>query len=454
LNRWAAVFGDGSFYLRFFSLIWGVLTVFLIYRLARLLLDRPSGLISAFLLSISVFHIFHCQQIRHFALIVFLATASVYMFFKYSRSGRVRDVLILLGVNVLLINTYPTGFYVVLAEAFFALLYSRERSWRNFFFSQLVLVACIVRLGWSVDRQHITEFIWWIPKPGMSSLIETFNTLAWGGERYGLDDLRVIFPATWPLWVLSLVYVPLFLRGFVLSLPDRRMGLVALWCAGPVLLTFLFSLLSEGSFYSIKHLIIVLPAFYILVARGMDGFKKWQKVAVLAVVLVLNVVPLSAMYARYYLPDWRAGVAFLKENIWPGDTVVVASLSEVVPFMYYFDRGRRSLENMDIYGRITADNYQNSIFVSGRDNLIVGLKQSRFGDRSISAHMDLENKTPYLVERRSRRVWVLLSRWVEADPGFRDEIMGKLRIYYREAGCRHFQGVDVCRFDPVPTGER
>src|SRR3989338_2728736 len=63
LHIWISIFGENAFYLRFHSLIFGILSILLIYKLAAFMFNKEAGLTSAFLLGISVFHIFHSQQI-------------------------------------------------------------------------------------------------------------------------------------------------------------------------------------------------------------------------------------------------------------------------------------------------------------------------------------------------------------------------------------------------------
>ncbi|MBF0331200.1 MAG: glycosyltransferase family 39 protein [Candidatus Omnitrophica bacterium] len=447
LNRWSCLFGEGAFYLRFFSLIWGVLTILLIYKLSSLIFDEETGLISAFILSISVFHIFHCQQIRQFSLVVFLATASFYYFSRYSGAGRIGDLLVLLLTNILLINTYPTGVYVVLVEMIFAGLYFREALMRHWVYAQVLLSVFIVRLALSLDQEHIKEFIWWIPRPSFAAIVETFHTLSWGGARYGLDDFKVIFPAPWLLWGISLSYLFFLWRGLRWRGQDKKMMLVVLWLALPVAAIFMQSLFYIGSFYSIKHLIIVLPAFCMLVARGIAGLKMRWRVISLAILFCANLVPLSTMYNIYFAPDWKSCGHFMRDAAKEGDALIVSPLHEVVPFMYYFSHKTRALADMDMYGHITAGGGYNSIFKTENDISIIGIKQSGVGDNTLSAENDFRLKFFKYGLGKPRSVWTVLMRGTHPDT--RQVIFGLLKRSLSPSKCVYFHDIEVCHFEPA-----
>jgi mannosyltransferase len=100
LNRWLEVVGENAGLLRLLSVIFGVLNVFFLYRLVLILFDKKTAYVSAFLLSISVFHIFHCQQIRQFSLVALLATISVYFLIRYFRTFRWGDLVLLALTNL------------------------------------------------------------------------------------------------------------------------------------------------------------------------------------------------------------------------------------------------------------------------------------------------------------------------------------------------------------------
>lgn len=450
LNLWISAFGENAFILRLFSVIWGILSIFFIYKLAEAVFnDKIIGIISAFLLGISVFHIFHCQQIRHFSFIMLLALVSFFCLVKFFKEGKNSCLIILTAVNILILNTHPYGLSVIIFEWVYGALFFRGKVLRPWLFAQAVISLFIILWLSFINAGYLGEMVWWIPKPGFSSILETFNTFSWGGQRYGLDDFTI--PFSWIHWqiISSLIYLFLFFTGLKIKKgdPDRNnILLLVIWLLGTILLGFLFSRFSSASVYSIKHLIIALPAFIIIIARGISMLRKELRAWVLAVIFLLNINPLIIMYNNYFSVDWKKSGEYVKNSVKGGDTVIISTLSEVVPFMYYFNDKRPLLGDIDIYGKITEDNYKNNIFLARDSVLIIGIKQSGFENKSISSKQDFDEKVKSsgLVKRKGG-LWVMLSRWTE--PESRIAIRSYLDNNLVRKGLKEFQGVEVCYYE-------
>jgi hypothetical protein len=115
--------------------------------------------------------------------------------------------------------------------------------------------------------------------------------------------------------------------------------------------------------------------------------------------------------------------------------------------MYYFDGRKRTLEDMDIYGRITPDNYRSSVFLAGDHNLIMGIKETGSCGDSMTAEDDFRKKFREADAIKQRTVWTVLMRFTS--PETRKVIADSLHRYFREAGCQEFFDIQVCRYEPV-----
>lgn len=82
LYLWVRLTGSSVFALRFLSLILGVLTVSLVYQLARLIFGELVGLLAALLCAISPFLIYYSQEARMYALATFATTFSMLLLAK------------------------------------------------------------------------------------------------------------------------------------------------------------------------------------------------------------------------------------------------------------------------------------------------------------------------------------------------------------------------------------
>lgn len=88
LHFWVMA-GTGDFWVRVPAALYGTLTVALTYKLGRTLFGRSTGLVAAYLLSVSVFHIRYSQEVRFYALVTLLATLVLLTFIRAASSNQI-----------------------------------------------------------------------------------------------------------------------------------------------------------------------------------------------------------------------------------------------------------------------------------------------------------------------------------------------------------------------------
>ena len=75
LHGWAALLGTGPTALRLLSVVVGVLTIPLLYLVARRMLSARAALLAAFLLTINPLHVYYSQEVRMYGLVALLSVA-------------------------------------------------------------------------------------------------------------------------------------------------------------------------------------------------------------------------------------------------------------------------------------------------------------------------------------------------------------------------------------------
>src|SRR3990167_4926541 len=78
VHYWTKIFGLSEFKLRFFSAIFGIASIYMIFLLGKTIFNEKVGLIAAFILSINHQHIYYSQEARNYSFLVFLALLSAY----------------------------------------------------------------------------------------------------------------------------------------------------------------------------------------------------------------------------------------------------------------------------------------------------------------------------------------------------------------------------------------
>lgn len=341
-------FGVNLFAARFVSAVSGILSVILIWKLAKELYDSIIiGLMSSLFLSISVFHVWYSRLAMQEALLTLLIIAVIlayYMAIKYEN-----DLFFLLGgLSIgLAINTKQNGAIAFIIVIFFLLIKSEYRYVfkKKAFWLSLVVAAVI----------H-SPFLYWAfthnfdiyRSPGRVDIDLTRLFSAW--EIY----LRIIYLASWtqdflgwPMLVFTLLFIPILLfrrkKDDILLIIWIAVTLVSFWPA--------------VRFYP-RYLFPAIPCIYIATSRvvttlfeEVKNFRiKRQKEIMqsLIMIFVLIIIIDTSVFLfgtltqpskeerlpihvkRQFIESSSSGygieesIQFLRENNYTEDTVVVA----------------------------------------------------------------------------------------------------------------------------------
>jgi uncharacterized membrane protein len=107
--------GDSEGILRLPSVLWGVLAVYLTYKISRNLYDKGTALFSAFLLSITPIHIYYSQEVRFYSLSVFMILLFLNSFVTLLIKQEEKwHILTLVGILALYAHYYAGLVFLVL----------------------------------------------------------------------------------------------------------------------------------------------------------------------------------------------------------------------------------------------------------------------------------------------------------------------------------------------------
>jgi mannosyltransferase len=184
LHYWIALFGDAEFTIRFLSVIFGTLAIFMMYKVGSLIFDRNVGLLSSVILALSAFHIYYSQELRAYSLMVLLTLASMYYFIRLLEERKRGIYAGYILSSTLLLYTHYFGIFVVLVQNVFFFshhLFMKRRvkiSPRKWHRLQAILFITFLPCFPFLLRQSIViqsgAFLGWIPRPSLISVFITF----------------------------------------------------------------------------------------------------------------------------------------------------------------------------------------------------------------------------------------------------------------------------------------
>jgi mannosyltransferase len=341
MSLWTQL-GIGEFVVRYASVLWGTLSVPLIYVLGARLGSRWVGVLSAALLAVSPYHVWYSQEARMYAPWVFIALLSSYLFLRLLTSTDRRITLAFAATSVAGLYLFYLFPFILLAQLIFLILKLRRYRAATRHWMLANSFAGILFLPWLTAIMTTGGFaraaIGWIQPAQWYDPVLSMYTLAVGTTNNPWDAFN---------WLTPLLFMGLagygiwrFRRG-----PERNLvNYLVLWLLVPFGLIFVMSLPmgipQKRSLYSDRYLIPELPALFILVSYGAVQLFRVRARLVL-VGLALAAVPLLiSLWGMYFDPayvrdDWRAASAYIAADADPAHDQLAIEASLTWPYSYY-----------------------------------------------------------------------------------------------------------------------
>ena len=339
LKVWSMIAGTSAWGMRSFSALTGVLLIYVIYRLGRVVeREHPSwrgvALLAAFIAAVNPLQIYYSQEARMYLLLALTGATLFWALYGLvtlpGREPKTRSLGPAIGYSLSGIIGLWThySFPIVLAAAglAFLLLYlTRLRNtnhksrithhgafWRFVGLNAVIVLAYLPWLPTAVER----VFNW--PQGGeaitlLQGLQLTLRTFVFG-------PLREAPILQWP-WLLAAAVLPLF----ALARQWRQATLwpVVFWLLAPVGLMFGLGLFSDAF---LKFLLTASPAWVLLLAVGVQSLpwsRFWWPLLVLGAGTTAALT-LPAYYTNPAVRDNYAGIArYLQATANPADTLVI-----------------------------------------------------------------------------------------------------------------------------------
>ena len=350
LHFWMGFFGMSELATRFLSAIFGMLSVFVIYRIGKLLFGVENGLYSALILAVSMFHISFSQEVRMYSLLTFSTLMSVYFFAKALKDNRLISLVCYVVASAFMISAHAYGFFALLFQnLFFFLFWTKHKSLIKRHLTAQSTVFLLF-LPWLFPLFRVTSLVlkgyWigWLSRPSILSLVDTFFAFS----NYSVECF-VLFGVLSLLGVMGIEKIRR-MRGWktlleaseksgwsILTQTSYEVIFCMLWLWVPIIVPLVVSLVMQP-IYSVKYVVLASPAFYILTAKGITEIKvKWVRIVSVILVLFLSLQTLStAYYNTVNYEQWREVAKYVEENAKPGELILVNAPWVTVPFNYYF----------------------------------------------------------------------------------------------------------------------
>jgi uncharacterized membrane protein len=295
LKIWISVGGESLFWLRFFSVLFAILSIVPFYFLCRQLkIGYPATAIALAFLAANGALIKYAQEVRMYALLMFFALFSMWLFTRFLHLGK--NIWILTVVNVLLVYTHYFGWFVVLAEVLAILILQRIK------IRQILIMFGICLLSFapwlftvfraSQINTDLAQNIGWIGKPDFYALfnfafdlIEPFYFQTSNAEA--ASNYLISIPILIIIAAAKIFYLLKYSEET--EIEKRDFWMLGFFIATPIFIALIASWILPYSIWGTRHLITVFAPAAILIGVFFDKLKPQ----------ILKIILISALFLLF-----------------------------------------------------------------------------------------------------------------------------------------------------------
>jgi len=288
-----ALMGIYGFYL--LVIIFGVLSIVMLYKITLFLFDKKVALLSAFLLCISTMHVLYSQHLRPYSFVQFLVLAAIYVSLLYLKDKK-RSRLFWLSILFLItaLTYYPATVPFVLIYAYLA--FKEIRAGRKPFLLIASFIPAPVAFGafyLFFSSQIANALAHKYPFPLFENFFYFFYKHFAG---INLSTSISMFP--WAI-ILGIILCIFFVLGLwkVLSskkffLPYLIFGSIAIYYA---------AFFKFNSIVYFKHMSAIMPLIFIFPAIGLLMVERSNKKIFWILLAVIILLSLASLVFYYYV---------------------------------------------------------------------------------------------------------------------------------------------------------
>lgn len=347
LHYWMEVFGQSEFVARYLSLVFGVVSVPIIFQLGRAMNRSKVGALAALLLAINPFQVWHAQDVRNYTLWPTLSMAGLCFLLVALRDGRTRQWVGYTALTLLSVYAHYYDLFMLLFHNLFVLGFIVWR-WRQKRAFGLKLRR--TAYTWIATQAFlILAFGPWLLY-GSSRLVaitEGDSPRLWEVFFRCLTTFSIgeTVPASLPRSLLPLLLV-LLVYAFIHAFKTDRCHALFLMLYIVVPSVCLFAAAQLRPLFRERYLNVIAPAYYVAFAWGLisasETLRRWRALPLVAGIAFFCLTGAYSLNNHYFVseyqksPDWRALSSYLGIEAEPGDVIV---LNYPDPTFSYYYRG-------------------------------------------------------------------------------------------------------------------
>lgn len=353
LAAWMYLVGETEYALRLMSVIFGLISIALTYKLGNLYGGKKTGVAGAFLMAVSPMHIWYSQEARAYVMLSTLILASMCAFLELLIKNKSPHFKYFTIFSILSVYTHYFSL-IVLLSGIIILIFKMPRSLlRGWFYSYaIIFISFLPILPIFLSQLKDRGTFFWIPVPTPYSIFTTFANITLG---YNMDKFSGIIMVCLCLYLCILGLVRLKAERMVTSI---FWTLILL----PIASVFFVSKL-YAPVYIDKYLLSIAPLYYILIAGGLITIKNIiVRRAIFSFMCIIIFFAIRNYFSGYLPADnyvaanrkepVEPAVHYVNENLKEGDVIAHTNNCASPQFFYYFVKNKMDINKIRKISRI------------------------------------------------------------------------------------------------------
>lgn len=412
LKFWRPVFGKSEFSFRFLPMVFGVVSIPVIYKLGKLFFNSQVGLISAFLLAISPMHIWYSQEARGYSLATFLIMLVVYFFASALKKNKRHLWAGFIISSIIAFYTNYSCLYLIIVLS--GILFTKK--YRHML-KQYLLSYFLIGIFFMLQAPNIIEQFsrissnFWIPRPNLNAILITFENF-----NVGYNATPVIYSVTF--MICSFLYIFGIWRWW--KERKKELSFLILSIFIPIIITFVIS--QRTSIYLDRQLLLFSPFYYLIIAAGLERINMRSIRMVMYISISLPILFCLHNYFSYRMPmpnphhigayvkkPVKPAADYIQSDLKEGDAVGFAGPSSL-SVLYYIDKKALKYKNIPLFSFLIKSKIDTYWLQNWKKDIYGGYFGLR---RDFVTVIELDNGKPWNDSKEYifKRLWLITSAW-------------------------------------------
>lgn len=326
------VFGYELFAFRLISLIFGVMALYVFYKIINKLYNKKTALITTIILSLDIQFIYGAHFARQEIILVFIQLLALFVVIKFKKTWTIKNSILLACILGLGIGIHPNSFIISipLGMILFWEIINRKITIKNLliFVGVLGIIAIgFVLLSYSFDSQFITHYRQFGDPLGVNNAAG--NKVSQIKNYY----LKLYYGISGTYYTPNIKFqlISLFLSvvaGFLISIKYKQ-SKVIYPLLGIIGINIGYIIVGR---YGQPSIIFIFPYIYLLIISLIDLLKSNKNILILICILSITTINSVISIVLFINNDYEKYIKDISDHI-NSDAIVLANLNTE----YYFD---------------------------------------------------------------------------------------------------------------------